>query len=361
MKSSIACGRSRAFTLVEMLVVIAIIAILAALLLPAIQATRGSSRRTKCINNLAEIGKASKNYQSTEKREMAASWHTVLQPFLTSKDIGTVEATLHCPDHLTDGVSYGMNHLGHCFGRNDANKVYVIEYSATVAKGGTAGIAGCDDWDLNKAPRHFGTMNVLFWDGRVDTMTADALDPCTMTLRTERWIPYKPCKNTGNPFSGSCSGGGLQADYRWGTIGWTGPVTVSRIDPDLNSPFGDVAGWSINGPFPFTAQWAPNNVLWSAQWTGKIRFDHSEPYRFHIRHDDDCVVLINGQQVHSAGCCNWTYQLNNGGPYQATAGECVDIEVRYNNRWWSHCNFGMKWESPSTAIEFIPSTHLSPQ
>ena len=45
-----------AFTLVELLVVVAIIAALVALLLPAIQAARESSRRTECQNNLRQLG-----------------------------------------------------------------------------------------------------------------------------------------------------------------------------------------------------------------------------------------------------------------------------------------------------------------
>ncbi len=67
--------RRRGLTLVELLIVIAIISLLIQLALPAVEASRESARRLTCQNNLRQIGLAAQMHIDSSKRFPTGGWH----------------------------------------------------------------------------------------------------------------------------------------------------------------------------------------------------------------------------------------------------------------------------------------------
>lgn len=87
-------ARRQGFTVVELLVTIAIIAILLSLLLPAVQFARESARRTQCKNNLKQLALAAHGFEAS---------HLRLPPGMDQQHIGPLVYTL---PHLEQSAQY---------------------------------------------------------------------------------------------------------------------------------------------------------------------------------------------------------------------------------------------------------------
>jgi prepilin-type processing-associated H-X9-DG protein/prepilin-type N-terminal cleavage/methylation domain-containing protein len=98
-RQEIRASRHAGFTVLELLVAIAIVGVLMGLLLPALMSAREASRRMRCTNNLREIGVGVQQYHRTANRLPEAwsavpdgisgyGWAIELFPFLEEAGVG---------------------------------------------------------------------------------------------------------------------------------------------------------------------------------------------------------------------------------------------------------------------------------
>lgn len=147
----------RGFTLVELLTVIAIIALLAGILFPVFSRARAKARQTNCASNLQQLGAALLMYAHDHAELLPAwcfgntlsndagpaqgafTWDTVIAPYLR----GSVEV-LHCPESPFGKTTFEPNG-GELLIRSYAMPRYVGDPWGQNFTGGSYAVAQLDD------------------------------------------------------------------------------------------------------------------------------------------------------------------------------------------------------------------------
>jgi general secretion pathway protein G len=166
---------STAFTLIELLIVIAIIAILASMLLPALKKTRESAKTIACTSNIRQTYLLFLQYNDDFKY-LPSRWNSGVSTWYyqlyktgitqTQKD----EPIYDCPAYTgSDGLDYGVSYYN--LGGDSSGVAYYYKMSSVRAT--SIAVMYADsidywmDWNAKIDFRHNKRANILFFDGHV--------------------------------------------------------------------------------------------------------------------------------------------------------------------------------------------------
>lgn len=188
--------RAKGFSLPELLVAIGIIGLLIALMLPSVQRSRESARRTHCLNNLRQIGSAcmahvsvdgtfpptNDGYNSELKKLQSISPHVGLLPYLEQQAIfaqfNPAETGLEGPNEPpSSAVNAGLIYLSVPTFQCPSDRVVLggNSYRANMGIGPAifGGGVGAGGWDRSNGSGAFGIWRAMapsrFSDGLSNT------------------------------------------------------------------------------------------------------------------------------------------------------------------------------------------------